>query len=163
MAACIQRSGEKFITREQYLEQLRCYSSSHRLGDLCWIDENINPYTGDWIARTRLMKWDNGTWSDAKGGVERGKDYNHSTFCDLIISGLFGVLPQADGSIVVSPLVPEDEWDWFCLTELNCAGRELTIQYDRTGLHYGSGRGYRIIVDGKQVFHSAKPQKYIIN
>ena len=25
-----------------------------------------------------------------KGGKERGKDYNHSTFCDLIINGLIG-------------------------------------------------------------------------
>ena len=160
MAACIQRFGEEFITREQYLEQLRCYSSSHRLGGVCWIDENINPHTGDWIARTRLMTWENGTWSDSKGGVERGKDYNHSTFCDLVISGLFGVLPQADGSILVSPLIPDEEWNWFCLTGLHCAGHELTIQYDKTGHHYGAGRGYRIFVDGKQVFHSAKPQKY---
>ena len=53
-----------------------------------WIDENLNPFTGDWISRTRLKTWENGTWSKGKGGVERGKDYNHSTFCDLIISGL---------------------------------------------------------------------------
>jgi len=32
--------------------------------------------------------WKNGTWDDSKGGVERGKDYNHSSFCNLIISGL---------------------------------------------------------------------------
>jgi hypothetical protein len=27
--------------------------------------------------------------------VERGKDHNHSTFCDLIISGLVGIRPRA--------------------------------------------------------------------
>jgi len=82
MAACIQRFGEKFITKKQYLEQLQTYSSSHRLGGLCWIDENLNPFTGDWISRTLLIQ---------RGSVipERGKDYNHSTFCDLVISGLF--------------------------------------------------------------------------
>jgi hypothetical protein len=26
----------------------------------------------------------------AKGGEERGKDYNHSTFVDLVINGLLG-------------------------------------------------------------------------
>jgi len=162
MAACIQRFGEEFITKEQYLEQLRIYSSSHRLGDLCWIDENLNPYTGDWISRTRLKSWENGTWSDSKGGVERGKDYNHSTFCDLVISGLFGVLPQTDGSILVSPLIPEDEWDWFCLTGLSCAGHNLSIIYDKDGKHYNAGTGYTIMVDGKKAFHSVKPGKYTI-
>ena len=28
-----------------------------------WIDENINPFTGDWISRTRLKGWEAGTWS----------------------------------------------------------------------------------------------------
>jgi len=162
MAACMQRFGEKFITREQYLEQIRIYSSSHRLGDLCWIDENLNPFTGDWISRTRLMTWENGTWSDEKGGVERGKDYNHSTFCDLIISGIFGVLPQADGSIIISPLIPDDEWDWFCLTGVQCAGHEISIIYDKTGHRYNAGRGYSIRVDGKRIFKSEKPEKFII-
>jgi len=32
-----------------------------------------------------------GTGTRDKGGVERGKDYNHSTFCDLIITGLVGL------------------------------------------------------------------------
>ncbi len=56
-----------------------------------WIDEDLNPLTGDWIARSRLKIWQNGTWSAEKGGVERGKDYNHSTFCDLVITGLVGL------------------------------------------------------------------------
>jgi len=162
MAACLQRFGEKFITKEQYLEQLRTYSSSHRLGDVCWIDENLNPFTGDWLSRTRLMTWENGTWSDEKGGVERGKDYNHSTFCDLVISGLFGVLPQADGSIVISPLIPDGEWEWFCLGGIHCAGHEITILYDKTGRHYNARRGYSIYVDGKKVFHAPEPRNYTV-
>lgn len=156
MAVCMQRFGEKYITKQQYLEQLRTYSSSHRMGELCWIDENLNPFTGDWIARTLLTE---------RGSVipERGKDYNHSTFCDLVISGLFGVQPTSDGSILISPLIPEGEWSWFCLTRLHCAGHEITIIYDEDGERYGIGRGYRIIVDGKTVFKSAEPQSYTVN
>ena len=51
---------------------------------------------GDWISRTILERWkkeknDKGEeWPENKGGKERGKDYNHSTFCDLIINGLIG-------------------------------------------------------------------------
>jgi hypothetical protein len=55
-----------------------------------YIDENMNPDTGDWIARTRLSRWKNGAWDPAKGGEERGKDYNHSTFCDLVLSSTEG-------------------------------------------------------------------------
>jgi len=162
MAACIQRFGEEFITLEQYLEQILTYSSSHRMGALCWIDENLDPYTGEWLSRKGLMKWENGTWSDSKGGVERGKDYNHSTFCDIIISGLFGVLPQADRSILISPLIPDGRWDWYCLTGLNCAGHNLSIIYDKDGTHYNAGRGYMIMVDGKKTFSSAKPEKFVV-
>lgn len=47
---------------------------------------------------------------------ERGKDYNHSSFCDLVISGLLGLQPQVDGSLVIEPLIPEGKWDYFALT-----------------------------------------------
>ena len=73
-----------------------------------WIDENLNPQTGDWIARTRLKTWKNGTWDAGKGGEERGKDYNHSTFCDLVISGLVGLRPGPTTRSRSIPLVPPE-------------------------------------------------------
>ena len=50
------------ITKKDYLSLLNIYSNSHRIlsvnnDTICWIDENINPYTGDWISRTRLKSW----------------------------------------------------------------------------------------------------------
>ena len=48
-----------------------------------------------------------------KGGEERGKDYNHSTFCDLLISGLLGLPPRADNIIEVNLLLPSDAWNYF--------------------------------------------------
>ena len=155
LARMLHRFGEDKITKADYLETLRTYSNSHRrtLEDgrqICWIDENLNPFTGDWLSRTRLMTWDNGTWSDGKGGVERGKDYNHSTFCDLIISGLIGIQPQLDGSVVIEPLVPEGEWDYFSLSGIQCAGKEIAVVYDKTGHHYHSGKGLAVYVNGKE-------------
>jgi len=38
------------------------------------------------------------------------KDYNHSTFCDLLISGLAGLRARSDGTIEVNPLARES-WD----------------------------------------------------
>lgn len=73
---------------------------------LPWIDENLDPFTGAWISRTILRRWG---WPAAKGGKERGKDYNHSTFVDLVITGLAGLRPRPSNDLlVVNPLVPPD-------------------------------------------------------
>jgi hypothetical protein len=147
---------QQAISRKDYLETLLIYTKSHYLkrddGTVVpWIDENLHPFTGDWIARTRLKSWKDGTWAPAKGGIERGKDYNHSTYCDLIITGLIGLRPQADDTVIVAPLVPEDTWDWFCLDRVPYHGRMLTILYDKTGKRYGRGSGLRLFADGKEI------------
>lgn len=147
---------QESITAEDYFEVLKTYTKSHRMkredGTVVpWIDENLNPFTGDWISRTRLKNWKDGTWDAGKGGEERGKDYNHSTYCDLIISGLIGLRPRADDVVEVDPLVPAGSWDWFCLDAVPYHGRSLTIFYDKTGTKYGRGKGLRILADGKEI------------
>jgi len=143
------------IGAKDYFELLKIYTKSHRLtlddGRVVpWIDENLNPANGDWISRTRLKTWKNGTWDAGKGGQERGKDYNHSTYCDLVISGLIGLRPRADDTFEVNPLVPEG-WDWFCLDRVLYHGHGLTILFDRTGQHYGKGKGLRVFAGGKEI------------
>jgi len=100
---------------------------------LPWIDENLNPFTGDWILRTRLKTWQNGTWAKDKGGQERGKDYNHSTFCDLVISGLIGLNTSLSDTLTIDPLVPDNTRDYFCLDNVLYQGKILTILFDKTG------------------------------
>jgi hypothetical protein len=155
------------VSRSDYLETLRTYVKSHRIkrddGTVVpWIDENLNPFTGDWISRTRLKSWKDGTWDPAKGGVERGKDYNHSTFCDLIITGLVGLRPRADDMVEVNPLVPENTWDFFCLDRIPYHGRMLAILYDRTGNRYGKGAGLRILADGREIGRSATLKRLVV-
>jgi hypothetical protein len=144
------------VSRQDYFDTLKTYTKSHRLqredGTVVpWIDENLNPYTGDWIARTRLKSWKDGTWDAGKGGVERGKDYNHSAYCDLIITGLVGLRPQAGDTVVVNPLVPPEAWDYFCLDGVPYHGRWLTILWDRTGERYQKGKGLRVFADGSEI------------
>jgi hypothetical protein len=105
-----------------------------------WIDEVMDPIHGDWSSRTLLRDWG---WREDKGGYERGKDYNHSTFCDLVISGLIGISVK-DGNICVEPLAPKD-WTYFCLAGVKLLGREYDIFYDATGEKYGKGIGLRVI------------------
>lgn len=147
---------QDFVSKKDYFETLKIYTKSHRLkrddGKVVpWIDENLHPDTGDWIARTRLKSWKNGTWDPGKGGVERGKDYNHSTYCDLIITGLVGLRPRDDDTVVVNPLLPDGTWEYFCLDGVPYHGRILTIYYDKTGKRYGKGKGLRLLCDGIEI------------
>ncbi len=151
---------QESVSSEDYFATLQIYTRSHRLkredGTVVpWIDENLNPHTGDWIARTRLETWKDGTWDAGKGGVERGKDYNHSTYCDLIITGLVGLRPRADETVEVHPLLPAGTWDHFCLDGVPYHGQLLTILYDETGEQYGRGRGLRILASGEEIGASA--------
>lgn len=132
------------ISAQDYFALLKIYAKSHRLklddGRVVpWIDENLNPTNGDWISRTRLKAWKNGTWDAGKGGVERGKDYNHSTFCGLVISGLVGLRPRADNTVEVNPLAPP-AWEYFCLDQILYHGRNLTILFDKTGARMARAR-----------------------
>jgi len=162
LANVLNNYPQDVITKADYLETLRIYARSHRRklpnGQvISWIDENINPFTGEWIARTRCeernaeLKKRN---QEDRILLERGKDYNHSSFCDLIITGLVGLRPRADGIVEVNPLVPEGKWDWFCLDNIAYHGHFLTILWDKTGGHYGKGKGLIVLADGKPVAQS---------
>lgn len=144
------------ISKDDYFQTLRTYTLSHRIqrddGSVVpWIDENLNPFSGEWLARARLKTWENGHWSEGKGGKERGKDYNHSTYCDLIISGLVGLRPRTDDTVEINPLLPPGTWDYFCLDNVLYHGRLLTILYDKTGKQYGRGEGLRVFADGEEI------------
>ena len=98
---------------------------------------------------------------EKRGTKDRGKDCNHSTFCDLVISGLVGLRPRADETIEVNPLVPDETWDYFCLDGVGYHGRKITILYDKTGQRYGKGRGLRAFADGREVAVSDKLQRLV--
>lgn len=102
------------------------------------------------MSRRILQEWN---WREDKGGYERGKDYNHSTFCDLVISGLVGVQPQEENTFTVHPLI-DDDWDYFCLDRLPYKGRSITVFSDRTVARYGRGTGLRIYCDGSELAHT---------
>lgn len=116
-----------------FFKQMKLYvESQHHRG---------RPYIGEYLDEK------NGAW--LMGDRERSRYYNHSTFADLVITGLVGLRPQADGSVVVNPLVPEGTWDYFCLDNVNYRGNVLTILYDKDGQRYHQGKGLRLFVNGK--------------
>ena len=161
LANLLNNYDQDVIDRNAYFETLGIYTRSHQLkredGKVVpWIDENLNPYTGDWISRTRLLEMEktNNELFIRKGGYERGKDYNHSTYNDLIITGLVGLRPRADDIVEVNPLLPENTWDYFCLDNVLYHGCILTIIWDKTGEKYSKGKGLTVFADGKKVASS---------
>jgi hypothetical protein len=150
MANLLNNYHQNVVSNRDYFDILEIYAKSQHLkradGSVVpWIDENLNPLTGDWMARAIML-----TWTKARI-PERGKDYNHSTFCDLIISGLIGLRPRTDDTVEVNPLLPAGTWDYFCLDRAPYHGHSLTILYDKTGEHYGRGSGLRVFADGTEI------------
>ena len=162
MANTLNNYPQEAVSKDDYLKTLTTYARSHRrkLADgreVSWIDENLDPFTGEWIARKRCEE--HNAEMLAKGRpdqvlLERGKDYNHSSFCDLVITGLVGLRPRADDVVEVHSLVPDGKWDWFCLDKLPYHGRTLTILWDKTGGKYGRGKGLRVFADGAEIARS---------
>ena len=123
------------ITDSVFFRQMELYvESQYRRG---------RPYIGEYLDETT------GAW--LMGDRERSRYYNHSTFNDLVITGIAGLRPQADGSIVVNPLIPQDKWPYFCLDNVSYHGHTLTIVWDKTGQRYHLGKGLSVMVDGKTV------------
>jgi hypothetical protein len=136
------------ITRQDYLKTLLIYAKSQRLKlpdgrVIPWVDEDLDPLTGVWLARTLKQR--------KPGFYGRGDHYNHSSYADLIITGLAGLRPRADETVEVSPLLPAGMWDWFCLDGVPYHGRMVSILWDRTGQRYKRGKGLIVLVDGRMV------------
>lgn len=149
LANVLNNYEQKYITKNDYYKLLAIYTKSHRQqlanGQLIpWIDEDLDPFTGEWLARKILYQRN-------RPDKDRGKDYNHSGFADLIITGLVGLRPRADDIVKVNPLVPEGTWPYFCLDGVFYHGHCITIIYDKTGRHYNKGAGLRIFDNGKEI------------
>ena len=135
MANYINNYPETIVGSNEFFHDMEVYvESQHHRG---------RPYIGEYLDET------NGAW--LMGDRERSRYYNHSTFNDLMITGIVGLRPQADGSIIVNPLVPEEKWDYFCLDNVMYHGKNISVVYDKTGSHYRHGKGLILLVNGKKV------------
>ncbi len=144
VANVLNNYNQDTITKNDYYNLLLQYAKAHSRTTesgktIPWIDENYDADTGEWLARTKLKARG---WLREKGGEERGKDYNHSLFCDLVLSGLFGINVK-DGKFTVNPLVP-DEWNYFKVENLWLSGKRYRITFDKDGSYFGLYKGILI-------------------
>ena len=132
LANHLQAHSEVAGGKSLFFRQMQLYTESQHHRGRPYIGEYLDEKTGAWLM----------------GDRERSRYYNHSTYNDLIITGICGLRPQLDGSIVINPLLPKDQWDYFCLDGIRYRGHTLTIVWDRDGQRYHQGRGLTLLVDG---------------
>ncbi len=131
------------VSAHDYFDAFLDYTRSHRLDGKPYIGEYLDETTGQWL----------------KGRQERSRNYNHSTFADLLITGAIGLRPRADEVLELHPLLPVGTWNWFCLDGVKYHGRMLTILWDRDGSRYQRGPGLFVFADGKQIAQSDKLER----
>jgi len=139
MANWINKEETSVVNDSVYFSQMEKYVESQYKRGRPYVGEYLDEVTGYWL----------------KGDEERSRYYNHSTFNDLIITGLVGLRPRADQSIEVNPLVPAEKWNWFCLDRVPYHGHILTILWDKDGSKYHRGKGLAVLIDGREVGRSA--------
>ncbi|PTY07551.1 glycoside hydrolase [Opitutaceae bacterium EW11] len=133
LANALRNYPQNPLSTKDYFDAFLTYVKSQRYDGKPYIGEYLDEISGRWL----------------KGRDPRSSWYNHSTFADLLIAGVIGLVPRDDDVVEVAPLLPHDAWSWFCLDGVRYHGRNLTVIWDRDGTHYGRGAGMRVFVDGK--------------
>jgi len=137
LANVLRGPEQSFVSKKDFFEQLLTYARSHQKDGQAYIGEYHDEVTGDWLITGPKER--------------RSRYYNHSTFNDLVVSGLVGIVPRNDQVVEVDPLLPADTWDWFCLDGIPYRGHNLTVVWDRTGERYGKGKGFAVWADGAEI------------
>jgi len=126
--------GQNYITAADYDTLLQDYASTQMNNGSPYVAEAHDPSNPVWIYNA----------------PDHSEDYMHSTFNDLVISGLMGLRPQPGNTLVIKPLVPAS-WSYFVLENVPYHGHNLTLMYDQTGDRYHQGPGFHVYLDGRQV------------
>ena len=137
LANVLRDYSQSVVTRRDYFDAFLTYVRAQHFDGKPYIGEYLDEVTGQWL----------------KGKQERSRYYNHSTFADLVVTGIVGLIPREDSVVEIKPMLPADAWEWFCLDGVTYHGQSLTILWDRQGTRYGRGAGLTLLVNGKTVAH----------
>ena len=158
LANLIANYQDPVLDESDYFDLLLTYANSHYLTHengqkIPFIDENLDPYSGKWIARDILKSIE-----PPRPDADRGRDYNHSTFCDLVLSGLAGVRIDKEW-LEVHPMFKEKDLSYLCADGVLFGKHSITVIWDKTGEKYKMGKGFFVMCDGKILAHAQKPCK----
>ena len=133
--------NQEIISESDLYEIVKTYAKMHYLLEdgkkINFIDEVMLPDDYVWYAREYLKK--KGDVPKEWGGVERGKDYNHSTFIDGVLRGLCGVNVNSE-TLELNPRI-KGIWKWFKIENLTFKKKTYTVYYDEDGSVFNKGKG----------------------
>jgi hypothetical protein len=147
MANVLNNYEQNYVDKATYYELMNLYVESQYHRGRPYIGEYLDEVTGYWL----------------KGDQLRSRYYNHSTFADLIITGLMGLRPGEDDILEINPLIPDEQWNWFCLDNLMYHGKNIAIVWDSTGKKFKKGQGLLIFCNGKKVAQAASLGKITVD
>ncbi|KAI1497910.1 Six-hairpin glycosidase-like protein [Biscogniauxia marginata] len=136
--AAIFHAGTTNVTANQYYYYLHMYARTQMKLGHPYVAESHYPFEDSWSA----------------DGWNHSEHYAHSTNNDDVITGLFGILPQPDNTLHISPIIPGN-WTYLALENLPYHGHLVTVLYDKYGSRYGVGKGLTVFVDGSKVHNGA--------
>ena len=144
LANVVRDYDQSEIDKSDYITAFNTYVDVHMKGKAN--GTGIKPY----IAEANHP--DTGSW-DGHDRTDHSEHYFHSGFVDLVLTGLIGLQPQPDDTLILEPLVPAT-WDYFALDNLLYHGHEVAIIWDRDGTKYGRRPGFNVLVDEVGVHQS---------
>jgi hypothetical protein len=140
MANLLQEYEQDVVTTADYLKLLRTFARTHRKDGKPYLAEACHPDTGSFTGHD---------------SYNHSEHYFHSSFNDLVITGLVGLRPRDDDALEVSPLAPAD-WPYFALDGVPYRGHSIGVLWDRYGTRYNRGRGLRVFAGGVEIAASEK-------
>ncbi|WP_349322687.1 MGH1-like glycoside hydrolase domain-containing protein [Asticcacaulis sp. MM231] len=141
MANLLNNYKQSVVSKGDYFQVLKSFTTSQFKDGRPFIAEANHP--------------DTGKWQIVAGHSE---EYFHSSYVDLVVTGLAGLRPRADDVLEVNPLIP-DAWAYFAMDDISYHGHTVSIIWDKDGTRYNKGQGLSLMVDGKIVKTSPTLQK----
>jgi hypothetical protein len=140
LATLLQEYDQNVATSADYVRLLQTFAMTHRKGGRPYLAEACHPDTGSW---------------EGHDSYNHSEHYFHSSFNDLIITGLAGVRPRDDDVLEVKPLAPAD-WAYFALDGVPYRGHLISVLWDRDGSRYKRGKGLKLFADGREIAASER-------
>jgi hypothetical protein len=135
MANLLQEYDQQVVTPADYVGLLQTFSKTHRKDGRPYLAEACHPDTGSFAGHD---------------SYNHSEHYFHSSFNDLVITGLVGLRPRDDEVLEVKPLAPAG-WTHFALDGVPYRGHLVSILWDADGTRYRRGKGLRLFADGKEI------------
>ncbi|KAK6582194.1 hypothetical protein PZA11_005891 [Diplocarpon coronariae] len=139
-------SSSGAVSNADYIRILTQYAQLHHnpeRGNILDIEEDYYPDKGSPIV-----------------GLARSPHYFHSGYIDLILEGLVGIRPRADGNLEVHPTI-DKTITYFRAERILYHGNDVAVQWDVDGARYGRA-GLVVEVNGEVKAESASLERLVV-